>query len=171
MTPKSPSDAMLFREAMENIRIETINESETLSEDIVTHWLTPRGDIPTEQTHANTVLSFRRDGVQHKLFQQLQKGQLTHRSQIDLHGLTTTQASEAILKHLSSVLQSQANTTLIIHGKGAHNTDTDISIMKSFVNNHLRKIPAVLAFCSATPQMGGTGAVFVLLKTIRSQHD
>jgi DNA-nicking Smr family endonuclease len=37
-------------------------------------------------------------------------------------------------------------------------------VLKVKVNAWLRQKDAVLAFCSARPQDGGTGAVYVLLK-------
>jgi len=51
----------------------------------------------------------------------------------------------------------------IIHGKGLSN-QTQPPLLKNQVNRWLRCHPAVLAFCSAQPKDGGTGALYVLLK-------
>jgi len=43
-------------------------------------------------------------------------------------------------------------------------THSGLSIMKSQVVHYLKQHPDVIAFCSCTQEMGGTGAVFVHLK-------
>jgi DNA-nicking Smr family endonuclease len=53
----------------------------------------------------------------------------------------------------------------IIHGKG--NTSLGkMPVLKGRVNSWLRQKNEVLAFCSARPNDGGTGAVYVLLKRV-----
>ena len=49
----------------------------------------------------------------------------------------------------------------IVHGKGLQNGQP---LIKTCVNGWLRQIPQVLAFVSALPRDGGTGAAYVLLK-------
>ena len=44
-----------------------------------------------------------------------------------------------------------------------HGLKPEVMLLKNALNSWLRQIPAVLAFCSAKPQHGGTGAVYVLL--------
>ena len=51
----------------------------------------------------------------------------------------------------------------IIHGKGYRSGERQ-PVLKRKVNYWLRLRPDVLAFCSATPRDGGTGAVYVLLR-------
>ena len=51
----------------------------------------------------------------------------------------------------------------IIHGKG-HGSSNQGPVLKNKVNAWLRQREEVLAFCSAQPKDGGTGAVYVLLR-------
>ena len=50
----------------------------------------------------------------------------------------------------------------IIHGKGK-SSEGKLPVLKGKVNAWLRQWDQVLAFCSARPNDGGTGAVYVLL--------
>ena len=50
----------------------------------------------------------------------------------------------------------------IIHGKGL-GSDAEIPVLKNVVDRVLRQRSDVLAFHSAPPAQGGTGAVLVLL--------
>ena len=52
---------------------------------------------------------------------------------------------------------------LIIHGKGSRNS-SNAPILKNAVNEQLRRLDAVLAFCSALSEDGGVGALYVMLK-------
>ena len=87
-------------------------------------------------------------------------------AKIDLHGLIVDEARDKLARFLSSSVRHSHKCVLIIHGKGAKAATTKPKI-KNMVNGWLRQHPSVLAFCSAIPKHGGTGAVYVLLK--RSQ--
>jgi DNA-nicking Smr family endonuclease len=51
----------------------------------------------------------------------------------------------------------------IIHGKGLSSAGK-LPVLKGKVDAWLRQMDAVLAFCSARRNDGGTGALYVLLK-------
>ncbi|RMD71241.1 MAG: DNA mismatch repair protein MutS, partial [Gammaproteobacteria bacterium] len=50
----------------------------------------------------------------------------------------------------------------IVHGKGRRSARQPV--LKQKVNGWLRARDEVLAFCSARPHHGGTGALYVLLR-------
>ena len=52
---------------------------------------------------------------------------------------------------------------VIVHGKGSHHSGP-LPILKNSVNQQLRLLDTVLAFCSARQEDGGSGAVYVLLR-------
>ena len=54
---------------------------------------------------------------------------------------------------------------IIVHGKGFRSQSKPV--IKPLVNHWLKQADEVLAFCSAQPQDGGTGAVYVLLRKSR----
>ena len=62
---------------------------------------------------------------------------------------------------LQTCIEQKFRIALIIHGKGKKETQ---SILKNKINLWLRDLNIVLAFCSALPKHGGTGAVYILLK-------
>ena len=52
----------------------------------------------------------------------------------------------------------------VIHGKGLGSGPRG-PVIKQSVNVILRRTDAVVAFCTARPVDGGTGAIYVLLKS------
>ncbi len=53
----------------------------------------------------------------------------------------------------------------IIHGKGNGSPNTG-PVIKALLDGWLRRRRDVIAFCSARPADGGTGAVYVLLRAV-----
>ena len=86
------------------------------------------------------------------------------------HGLSRAQAQQQLLKFLHLSSQNGWRCVRIIHGKGYRSPDNQ-PILKNSVNQWLRQHRDVLAFCSAKPADGGTGAVYVLLKLSNKYDD
>lgn len=110
------------------------------------------------------ILQFKRSGVQDKQLRKLQDGQLPWRAAVDLHGCTLEQAREAIQQLLAEAARDGVQVAKIVHGKGHVNGQ---ALIKTAVNGWLRQLHPVLAFVSAPPRDGGTGAVLVLLRRVR----
>ncbi|ALG67806.2 DNA mismatch repair protein MutS [Beggiatoa leptomitoformis] len=108
-------------------------------------------------------LLFLRSGIQQTLFRRLRRGQLSIETELDLHGMTVPIAREAIAEFLHYCQSRNIRCARIIHGKGYGSWQKQ-PILKIKVNHWLRQRDEVLAFCSARPVDGGTGAVYVLLK-------
>lgn len=108
------------------------------------------------------ILSFCRSGVQNKLFSQLRTGKLPVEDVVDLHGLTVKEARAYLIDFLQHCEQRDIRSVIIIHGKGFRSQAKPV--IKPMVNRWLRETGRVLAFHSAQPRDGGTGAVYVLLK-------
>jgi DNA-nicking Smr family endonuclease len=108
-------------------------------------------------------LLYTRPGLQHSVIRKLRRGQYAIEAELDLHGATVVQAREAVNTFLKSARDHDKRVVRIIHGKG--NTSAGkLPVLKVKVNSWLRQKDEVLAFCSARPNDGGTGAVYVLLK-------
>lgn len=105
-------------------------------------------------------LAWARNGVQARQVQKLQQGKLPWQAAVDLHGCTVDQAREAVLQLIAEARRQQHNVVKVVHGKGHVRGE---ALLKTFVNGWLRQLPDVLAFVSAQPRDGGTGAVYVLL--------
>jgi DNA-nicking Smr family endonuclease len=109
-------------------------------------------------------LSFKRNGVQERQLDKLKAGLLPWKHAVDLHGCTLEQAREAVLQLLAEAKAEGITVVKIVHGKGQINGQ---AMLKTAVNGWLRQMPDVLAFVSADPRHGGTGAVMVLLRRPR----
>ena len=108
-------------------------------------------------------LLFTRLGVQHKTFRKLRRGEFSIEAELDLHGQTKIEARQTIVQFLHHCREQRMRCVRIIHGKG-HGSHQKRPVLKQYVNHWLRQRDEVLAFCSARPVDGGTGAVYVLLK-------
>ena len=106
---------------------------------------------------------FARSGVQQKLQKQLRQGKVPVEDHHDLHGLTIEQAREDLQAFIQFAQQRQMRCVILVHGKG-YRAHSEQPILKNKVNCWLRQHPDVLAFSSALPKDGGTGAVYILIK-------
>lgn len=108
-------------------------------------------------------LLFRHAHVPPAILKRLRRGHYTRGDELDLHGLTASQAREAVRDFLARAVARQLACVRIVHGKG-HGSGPRGPVLKKSVNLWLRKNDAVLAFTSARPADGGTGALYVLLR-------
>jgi len=108
-------------------------------------------------------LGYARPGLQHGVMRKLRRGQFTVDAELDLHGMTAATARRELDAFLARCVTAAARCVLIIHGKGLSTPDRP-PVLKSGVNAWLRQRDDVLAFCSARPRDGGTGALYVLLR-------
>ena len=108
-------------------------------------------------------LWYARGGLQHRTLKRLRRGQFALQAECDLHGLTVVEARQALGSFLHECLARDFHCVRIVHGKG-HGSHQRIPILKTKVGGWLRQRDEVLAYCSARPVDGGTGAVYVLLK-------
>jgi len=111
-------------------------------------------------------LIYQRAGVQHSLMRRLRRGQFSISAELDLHGYTVPEARQALTDFLQLCSQRGLQCVRIIHGKG-YGSRQKQPVLKGKLNIWLRHTGMVLAFCSARPVDGGTGAVYVLLKRPR----
>jgi DNA-nicking Smr family endonuclease len=114
-----------------------------------------------DEVSGDDMLEFHRGGLQHKVLRKLRRGQYNVEATLDMHGMRVTEAKEALNYFILHCLKNGIRHALIIHGKG-HGTTKPA--LKNKLNQWLRQVDHVLAFCSATLQEGHTGAVYVLLK-------
>ncbi|MDX1901407.1 MAG: Smr/MutS family protein [Gammaproteobacteria bacterium] len=106
-------------------------------------------------------LSYTFPGVGQKILRKLRQGQYNIEAILDLHGNTVAEARNALGRFLSMCEKKNLTCILIIHGKG-HQQEKPI--LKNRLNHWLRETKQVLAFCSARPNDGGKGALYVLLR-------
>ena len=120
----------------------------------------------TETVSADQILFFARIGLQHKVIKALKQGKIDQSAELDLHRMTVEESRLAVTKFLAVSLKNNFRCVRIIHGKGK--TNPGEPILKNHVNAWLKQHPDILAFCSSLSRDGGTGAVYVLLKTVKT---
>jgi DNA-nicking Smr family endonuclease len=108
-------------------------------------------------------LLFVQSSLSNGLLRKLRRGQFALEAQLDLHGMTVPVAKEALSKFLRECRNTRRRCVLIIHGKGNGSLQKQ-PVLKGKLNIWLQRCGNVLAFCSARPMDGGTGAVYVLIK-------
>lgn len=175
-SPITEEDAGLFQQAMQGVKpLKSLNQAEH-------HTKKPR-PIPTKsledeqqvlldmfsddydptELQPGDMLSYCRPGIQHRVFSKLRSGEYRVAAEIDLHGLNSQQAREELYQFLHYCYPNKGECVRVIHGKGKRSNNKG-PVLKIKVNKWLRQYDRVLAFHSARPIDGGTGAIYVLLK-------
>ena len=117
------------------------------------------GEVASDET-----LFFARPGIQQRKLQQLRRGQLAVGAELDMHGMTAAIARHELVLFISACRDQQIRCVRIIHGKG-YRTDGQAPVLKNRINNWLRQHHDVLAFSSTPQRDGGSGALYVLLRS------
>jgi DNA-nicking Smr family endonuclease len=107
-------------------------------------------------------LSWRRTGIGPEVVRKLRRGGWAIKGQIDLHGLRTDEARDALAEFLAQARRNEWRCVRVIHGKGLGSVNRQ-PVLKEKVPRWLAQRDEVLAFCQARPNDGGAGAVIVLL--------
>jgi len=108
-------------------------------------------------------LDFKRAGVQHGVYRRLKQGKYPMDARLDLHRMTVEKAREEVFGFIREALAYDLRNVMIVPGRGSHSNSTE-AVLKSYVNKWLPEFEEVLAFCSAIPAHGGTGAVYIMLR-------
>lgn len=112
-------------------------------------------------------LSFRRPGVGLDVTRRLRKGEWAIQRQLDLHGLRTEGAREAVGAFVRESAKQGIRCLRIVHGKGLGSVGKT-PVLKGRVQGWLIQKQEVLAFVQARPIDGGAGALVVLLRPVRA---
>lgn len=123
-----------------------------------------------EPVAAGESLAYIRPGLQQQQFKKLKNGQIPWEAVIDLHGYRIEEARAALSVFLRRCQNRGFTCVRVIHGKGLHRNDAEITI-KSALVSWLTQLTYVMGFASCTPTDGGTGAVYVLLKRAKIRAD
>jgi DNA-nicking Smr family endonuclease len=108
-------------------------------------------------------VSFRRTTLREDTLRRLRRGQFAIEAEADLHGLTRHAAQAVLRRFLNDCVHRRLRCVRVIHGKGLR-SGTDGPVLKEGVDHWLRSFHDVVAFASARPVDGGTGALYVLLR-------
>jgi DNA-nicking Smr family endonuclease len=107
-------------------------------------------------------IHYLKPGQPQRLLKQLRRGHFSVRAELDLHEMTVPVAREAVRAFLDDAIARREYCVRIIHGKGLRSR-ADGPVLKRMTAALLLRRKDVLAYASARPAQGGTGAVIVLL--------
>ena len=105
---------------------------------------------------------FYRAGVQKNTLKNLKRGRFKAHAEIDLHGCTRREALHYLQTFLDRCRAEQLDCVRVVTGKG-RSSPGHRSVIREAALDSLRHQPRVLAYSSAPPSDGGSGAFYVLL--------
>jgi DNA-nicking Smr family endonuclease len=108
-------------------------------------------------------IAFRRPNLPEQVFRRLCRGGYKIEDEIDLHGLRRDEARRALDQFLKNSLARYVGCVRIVHGQGFRSGPGG-PVLKANVQDWLAERDEVLAFVSAAPRHGGSGALDVLLR-------
>jgi DNA-nicking Smr family endonuclease len=170
----SDEDAALFRDAAGDVRPLEDERAPVYRRRAKPHPRLPSRSEAVEESPATQGTSIRqgeregeqlfvRAGLQKKNIRRLRRGQIPIEAEADLHGMRIREAQILLADFLRECRIEGARCVRVVHGKGLGSRGGH-AVLKWEVDRWLRQHEGVMAFCTAQPRDGGTGAVYVLLK-------
>ena len=111
-------------------------------------------------------MSFRRPGIGTDVTARLRKGDWSIQAQVDLHGLRSDEAREALGGFIRNAYKQGLRCVRVVHGKGLGSPGKQ-PVLKTKTQRWLIQKNEVIAFVQAKPAEGGAGALVVLLAPAR----
>lgn len=146
----------------------TTTEAQMLRQQSATH--IPAHSNPNHLQHYNVeriqphdAIGFKGHGIQDSVYRKLRQGKYPIDARLDLHRMTIDTARERVFSFISDCVKYDLRTVLILPGKGDRNIE-DPAVLKSHLVHWLPQLADVMAYHTAQPNDGGTGAMYVLLR-------
>ena len=111
-------------------------------------------------------MSFRRPGIGTDVTRKLRAGEWSIQRQVDLHGLRSDEAREALGAFIRTAHRQGVRCVRVVHGKGLGSPGKQ-PVLKTKAQRWLIQKNEVLAFVQAKPAEGGAGALVVLLAPVK----
>jgi DNA-nicking Smr family endonuclease len=112
-------------------------------------------------------------GLDARIMKRLRRGEFAYQAYVDLHGMSAAAARVAIERFIGDAFATGHRAVLVVHGRGRNSKD-NVPVLKERLKTWLargRIGRVVLAFSSARPADGGTGALYVLLRRRRGPRE
>jgi DNA-nicking Smr family endonuclease len=112
-------------------------------------------------------------GLDPRVLRRLRRGELAYQAIIDLHGMSAAAARIEVERFILQSIAAGHREVLIVHGRGRNSKD-NVPVLKERLKGWLargRIGRGILAFTSARPADGGTGALYVLLRRQRGPKE
>ncbi len=179
---KDPDDSALFYSFMAQVKplkgsgrditVETsVPEKSRVREDDnleALHKLV-RGEIEFDIQYSEEYIQGYVQGINSRIFRRFKNGELSIEGHLDLHGYNSDQARAELLRFLRDEYIQNKKCVLVIPGRGK-NSPMGSGVLRKEIQIWLTIDPLkriVLAFSSALPKHGGTGALYILLRSHR----
>ncbi len=124
------------------------------------------GESPFEITDSDEYHEGRVPGLDLRMLRRLRNGEFSVQADLDLHGSDAETARGLVARLIADAHARGLRCVRIVHGKG-RNSPGGEPVLKRSLPRWLGRGPArrvVLAYTSATPTDGGSGATYVLLR-------
>jgi len=169
----SPDSDLLFQQAMEGVtplpplnRVSAIKpayQAPVRNNPQVTLSLIP-DNFSDSLAEEVAPTEFLRSGIPKMILRKLRRGHWQMQDILDLHGYNKDAARKILLEFLYDAVGRKLRFVCVIHGKGWQMNGRE-GLLKSHVRHWLPQHSDVLAFSEAPRNAGGSGAVWVLLRT------
>lgn len=124
------------------------------------------GEAPFDERESDEFMTGCVPGLDPRVLRSLRKGEFTPQGDLDLHGCDAATARALVESFLVTAHARGLRCLRIVHGRG-HRSPNGEAVLKPSLPRWLARGPArliVLAYSSALPADGGTGAMYVLLR-------
>ena len=125
-----------------------------------------RGTADMDITYSDEYIEGAIPNFDSRIMERLRRGLFPVQDHVDLHGLTRVEAQQQVRDFLLQSFRLGYRCVLVVHGRGL-NSENHIPVLKERIPVWLTRGPVrkiILAFSTAKPYDGGTGAIYVLLK-------
>lgn len=112
-------------------------------------------------------------GFDPRVLKRLRRGEFAYQAMMDLHGMSAAAARVEVERFILRSVAEGHREVLIVHGRGRNSKD-NVPVLKERLKSWLargRIGRSILAFTSARPADGGTGALYVLLRRRRGPKE
>ena len=130
------------------------------------------GDAPFDLTHSDEFMSGCVPGLDPRVLRRLRKGEFTPQADLDLHGCDAATARALVEDFVVDAHARGLRCLRIVHGRGKRSPNGE-PVLRPSLPRWLARGPArliVLAYTSAPPTDGGTGASYVLLARHKAER-
>jgi len=129
-------------------------------------------NIEFEMDYSHEFITAQVKGLDAKIFRKLKTGEYSVEGHLDLHGMNADQAKLAVNDFMRRSYMEGKRCVLIIPGRG-RNSPLGQGVLRQELTMWLTQAPlkrVVLAFTTALPKHGGSGAVYLLLRQVRKDR-
>ncbi len=135
--------------------------------DLDTLYRLVRGEVEFDVQFSDEYIQGYVKSINTRTFRRFKNGELSIEAHLDLHGLNSDQARQELLLFMREQYHQGKTCVLLIPGRGK-NSPLGEGVLRNEIQAWLTMEPLkriVLAFCSALPKHGGTGALYVLMRS------